>query len=163
MRLDDEVRGEELAVQIWELKGREANQEGNSFWKKLVVVQSLSHVQIFVTPWTGAHQAPLTSTISQNLLKFKPTDLVMLSNHLFLYFSLLFLPSIFPSIRVFSNESTPCIRWPIYCSFSLSISPSNEYSGLISSRIDCFDILAIQGTLKNLLQYHNSNTSILLK
>ena len=162
MRLDDEVRGEELAVQIWELKGRETNQERNSFWKKLVV-QSLSHVQIFVTPWTVAHQAPLSSTISQNSLKFKPIDLVTLSNHFFLYFSLFFLPSIFPSIRVFSNESIPCIRWPIYCSFSLSISPSNEYSGLISSRIDYFDILAIQGTLRNLLQHHNSNTSILLK
>ena len=127
MRLDDEVRGEELAVQIWELKGREANQEGNSFWKKLVVVQSLSHVQIFVTPWTGAHQAPLTSTISQNLLKFKPTDLVMLSNHLFLYFSLLFLPSIFPSIRAFSNESALRIRWPKYW-FQLPL----EWTGWIS-------------------------------
>ena len=128
---------------------------------KFVIVQSLSCVQHFVAPWTAAHKAPLSSTISQSLLKFKPIDPVMLSNHLILYFSLLFLPSIFPSLRVFSNESTPCIRWLNYYSFS--ISPSNEYSGLISSRIDWFDILAIQGTLKNLLQHHNLSTSILLK
>ena len=122
-----------------------------------LVVQSLSHVQLFVTPWTIAHQAPLSSTVSWSLLKFMSVELVMLSYHLILCSLLLLLPSIFPSIRVFTNESTPPIRW----SFSFSISPSNEYSGLISFRIGWFDLLAVHGTLKSLLQHHNSKTSVL--
>ena len=114
-----------------------------------VVVQSLSHVWFFVTPWTTAHQASLSFTISHSLLKLMSSELVIPSNHLILCHSLLFLPSIFPSIRVFSNESALCIKWPKYWSFSFSISPSNDYSGLISFRIDWFD-LAVQGTLKSL-------------
>ena len=106
------------------------------FAKAIVVVRSLSHIQLFVTPWTTAHQASLSSIISWSLLKFMSIESVMLSNHLILFCPLLLLPSIFPSIRIFSNESVLCIRWPKYCSFSFSISPSNEYSGLISFRID---------------------------
>ena len=115
-----------------------------------VVVQSLSHIQLFETPWTAACQASLSFTISQSLLKLMPVESVMLSNHLILCCPLLLLPSVFPSIRVFSDKSTLPIRWPKYCSFSFSISPSNEYSGLISSGIDWFDFLAVQGTLKSL-------------
>ena len=126
-----------------------------------VVFQSLSHVQLFVTPWTAVCHTFLSSTISQSFLKFISTELVMLSNYLFLCHPLLLLPSIFPSIRVFSSESVLCIRWPRYWNFSFSTSPSNEYSGLISFRIDWFDLLAVQGTLKNLLQHHNSKASIL--
>ena len=124
-------------------------------------VQSLSHVQLFVTPWTAAHQASLSITNSWSLLRLKSIELVMPSNHLILCRPLLLLPSIFPSIRVFSEESALHIRWPQYWSFSFSISPSNEYSGLISFRIDWFDLLSVQGTLKNLLQYHSSKASIL--
>ena len=103
--------------------------------------------------WDAAHQASLSFTISWSLLKFMSIELVILFNHLFLYHPLLLLPSIFPSIMVFSNELALCFRWPKYWSFS--ISPSNEYSGLISFRIDWFDLLAVQGTLKSLLQHHN--------
>ena len=124
-------------------------------------VQLLSHVWLFVTPWNTAHQASLSITNSQSLLKLMFIELVMLSNHFILCHPLLLLPSIFPSIRVFSNESFLCIRWPKYLSFSFSISPSNEYSGLISFRMDCFDLFAVQGTLKSLLQYHSSKASIL--
>ena len=124
-------------------------------------VQSLSHVWLFATPWTAAHQASLSITNSQSLPKLMSVELVMPSNHLILCRPLLLLPSIFPSIRVFSNESVLHIRWPNYWSFSFSISPSNEYSELISFRIDWFDILAVQGTLKSLLQHHNSKGSIL--
>ena len=124
-----------------------------------VVVQSLSHVRLFVTPWTAC-QAPLSSTISQSLFKFMSTESVMLSNHVILCCPPLLLPSIFPSIKVFSNESALCTRWPAFWSFSFSISPSNEYSELISFRIDWFD-LAVQGTLKDLLQHHNLKASIL--
>ena len=109
----------------------------------LVVVQSLSHVQLFATPQTVAHLAPLSSTISQSLLKFMSIESVMLSNYLILCCPVLLLPSIFPSIRVFSSESPYHIRWPKYWSFSFSISPSKEYSGLISFRIDWFDLLAV--------------------
>ena len=116
-------------------------------------VQSVSHVRLFVTPWTVACQASLSFTISQSLLKLMSIELMMPSNHLILCYPLLLLPSIFSSIRVFSNESALCIRWPKYWSFSFSISPSNEYSGLISFKIDWFD-LAVQGTLKHLLQHH---------
>ena len=126
-----------------------------------VVVQSLSHVQLFATPWTAVHQAPLSFTISWSLPKLMSIESVMPSNHLILCRPLLLLPSIFPIIRVFSNESVLCIRWPKYWSFSLSTSPSNEYSGLISFRIDWFDLLAILGTLKSLLQNHSSKASIL--
>ena len=127
----------------------------------VVVVQSLSHVWEFVTLWTAACQAPLSSIISQSLLKFMSIEPVMPSNHLILCRPLLLPPSIFPSIRVFSNKSVLCIRWPKYCSFSFSISPSNEYSGLISFRIDWLYFLAVQGTLKGLLQHYNSKASIL--
>ena len=124
-------------------------------------VQLFSHVQLFATPWTAAHQASLSITNSWSLLKLMFIESVMPSNHLILCYLLLLLPSIFPSIRVFSNKSVLCIRWPKYWSFSFSISPSNEYSGLISFRMDGLDLLAVQGTLKSLLQHHSSNASIL--
>ena len=114
-------------------------------------VQSLSRVQLFATPWTAAHQACQSIINSRSLLKFMSFESVMPSNHL-IHFHPLLPPSIFSSIRVFSNESAFHIRWPKYQSFSFSISPSNEYSGLISFRIDWFDLFAVQGTLKNLLQ-----------
>ena len=123
-------------------------------------VQSLSQVRLFATPWTAAHQVSLSITNSQRLLKLMSVELVMPSNHLILCCPLLLLPPIFPSIRVFSSESVFQIRWPKYWSFSFSISPSNEYSGLISFRIDLFDLLAIQGTLKSLLQHCSSKASI---
>ena len=128
--------------------------------RHLSSVQSLSHVQLFATPWPAAHQASLSITNSQTLLKFTSIELVMPSNHLILCHPLLLLPSIFPSIRVFSSESVLCIMWLKYWSFSFSISPSSEYAGLISFRIDWFD-LAIQATLKSLLQHHSSKASIL--
>ena len=121
----------------------------------------LSHVQLFVTPWTAAHQASLSFTVSQSLLKLMSIESVMPSNHLIFCHPLLLLLSIFPSIRVFSSESTLCIRWPNYWSFSFSISPFNEYSGLISFRLDWLDLLSVQETLKSLLQHHNSKASIL--
>ena len=124
-------------------------------------VQSLSCVRLFVTPWTVAHQASLSITNSRSLLKFLSIESVMPSNHLILSHLLLLLPSIFPSIRVFSNESVLCIRWPKYWSFSFRVSPSNEYSGLISFRMDWLDPLAVQGTLKSLPQHHSSKASIL--
>ena len=114
-----------------------------------------------VTPWTAACQASLSITSSRSLLKLMSIKLVMPSNHLILYHPLLLLPSIFPSIRVFSNESLLCIRWPNYWSCNFSISPSNEHPGLISFRMDWLDLLAVQGTLKSLLQHHSSKASIL--
>ena len=123
-------------------------------------VQSLSHVRLFTTPWTAARQASLSITDSRGLLKLLSIGSVMPSNHLILCRPLL-LPSIFPSIRVFSNQSALRIRWPKHWSFSFSISPSNEYSGLISLKIHWFDLLAVQGTLKSLLQHHSSEASIL--
>jgi len=114
-----------------------------------------------VTPWTAACQASLSITSSQSLSKLMSIELVMPSNHLILCHPLLCLPSIFPSIRVISNESALCIRWPNYWSFSFNISPSNEHPGLISFRMDWLDHLAVQGTLKSLLQHHNSKASIL--
>ena len=125
------------------------------------LVQSLSHVQLFKTPWTAACQASLFITNSQSLLKLMSIESVMPSNHLILCRPLFLLPSIFPSIRVFSNESVPHIRWPKYWSFSFNISPSNGYSGFISFRMDWLDLLAVQGTLKSLLQHHSSKASIL--
>ena len=115
----------------------------------------------FVAPLTAACQASLSITSSHSLLELMSIESVMPSSHLILCHPLLFLPPIPPSIRVFSNESTPCIRWPKYWSFSFSISPSNEYSGLISFRMDWLDLLAVQGTLKSLLQHHSSKASIL--
>ena len=125
-----------------------------------IVVHSLSCVHFFVTPWTAACQAFLSITNSQSLLKLTCIDSVMPSNHLILCCPLLLLPSIFPSIRVFSNESALHIRWPKYWSFSFSISPSNEHPGLISFRMDWLDLLVVQGTLKSLLQHHSSKPSL---
>ena len=124
-------------------------------------LQSLSCVQLFMTPRTAAHQASLSITISQSSLKLMFIKLVMPSNHLIFCRPLLFLPSIFPSIRDFSNESVLHIRRPKYWSFCFRISPSDEYSGLISFRMDWLDLLAVQGTLKSLLQHHSSKASIL--
>ena len=121
-----------------------------------VVVQLLSHVWLFVTPLTAAHQISLSSTISQSLLKFMSIESVMPSTYLVFCHPRLLLPSIFPSIRVLSNESALWFRWPNYWTFSFNISPSNEYSGLISFRIDWFDLFTVQETLKSLLQHHNS-------
>ena len=124
-------------------------------------VQLLSRVQLFATLWIAARQASLCITNSRSPPKHVSIESVMPSNHLILCRPLLLLPSIFPSIRVFSNESALCIRWPKYWSFSFSICPSNEHSGLISFRMDWLDIFAIQGTLKSLLQHHSSKASIL--
>ena len=129
---------------------------------KYTSVQSLSCVRVFATPWTVAHQASPSIASSWSLLKLMSIESVMPSNYLILCCPLLLPPSIFPSIRGFSNESVLHIRWPKYWSFSFSISPSNEYSGLISFRMDWFDLLAVQGTLKSLLQHHSSKASILL-
>jgi len=126
-------------------------------------IQLLSRVQLFANPWTAVHQASLSITNSRSLLKLMSIKSVVPSNHLILCHSLLLPPSIFPSIKVFSNESVLCIRWPKYWSFSFNISPSNEYSGLISFRMDWLDPLAVQGTLKSLLkhQFESINSSAL--
>ena len=124
-------------------------------------VQSLSHVQLFATPRTAAYQVSLSITNSWSLLKLKSIKLVMPSNHLILCCPLLLPPSIFPSIRVFSNESALHVRWPKYWSFSFNISPTNEHPRLISFRMDWLDLLAVQGTLKSLLQHHSSKASSL--
>ena len=125
-------------------------------------VQSLSRVWLFATPWIAAHQASLSITDSWSSFKLMSIELVMPSNQLILCYPLLLLPSIFSSIRVFSNESTLHIRWPkYYWSFSFNISPSNEHSGLVSFRMDWLDLLAVQGTLRSLLQHHSSKASIL--
>ena len=125
------------------------------------LVQSLSRVQLFVTPWTTARQTSLSITDSWSSPQLMSIKSVMPSNHLILCCPLLLLPSIFPSIRVFSNESALCIRWPKYWSFSFNISPSNEHPGLTSFRMDWLDLLTVQGTLKSLLQHHSSKASIL--
>ena len=130
-------------------------------FKQLGSVQLLSHVQLFATAWTASHQASLSITNSWNPPKPMSIESLMLSNHVILCCPLLLLPSIFPRIRVFSNESALHIRWLKYWCFSFSISPSNEYSGLISFRMDWLYLLAVQGTLKSLLQHHNPKTSIL--
>ena len=129
----------------------------NSLW----VVQLLSCVRLFATPWAAEHQASLSFTVSQSVLKLTSTESVMPSNHLVLCCPLLLPPSIFPSIRVFSSKLALHSRWSKYWSFSFSISPSNEYSGLISFRIDWFHLLGVQGTLKSLLQHCSSRASIL--
>ena len=135
-------------------------------YTKLLAAQGFSsvtqsYVRLFMTPWTAACQASLSITNSQSLLKLMSIESVIPSKHLILCHPLLLLPSIFPSNRVFSNESVLCIRWPKHWSFSISISPSNVYSGLISFRTDWFDLLTIQGTLKSLLQHHTLKASIL--
>ena len=127
---------------------------------QFISVQSLSRVQLFVTPWTAAGQASLSITNSRNLLKLMSIESVMPPNHLILCRPLLLLPSIFPRIRIFSKESVLPIKWPKYWSFSFSNNPSNEYSRLISFRIDWLDLLAVQETLKSLLQNHSSKASI---
>ena len=124
-------------------------------------VQSLSHVPLFATPWTAACQASLSITNSRSLPKLMSIESAMPTNHLILCHPLLLLPSVFPNIRVFSNESALRIRWPKYWSFSFYVSPSNEHPGLISFRMDWLDLLAVQGTLKSLLQHHSSKASIL--
>ena len=123
-------------------------------------VQSVSRVRLFATPWIAAHQASLSITISRSSLKLMSIESAMPSSHLILRCPLLLLPPISPSIRVFSNESTLCMRWPKYWSFSLIIIPSKEHPGLISFRMDWLDLLAVQGTLKNLLQRHSSKASL---
>ena len=132
-----------------------------SLFLQLVLVQSLSHVWLFVTPWTAACQASLSITNSWSLLKLRSIESVMPSIYLILCHPLRLPPSIFPSIRVFSNESVLPMRWPKYWSFSFSISPSHEYSGLISFRMDWLDLPSVQGTLRSLLQHHSSKASIL--
>ena len=128
----------------------------------MLVVQSLSCVWLVVISWSAARQASLSFSVFWNLLRLLSVELVMPSNRLIFRRPLLLLPSsVLPSIRVFSNESAPCIRWPNYWSFSFSISPFNEYSGLISFRIDLFDLAVVQGTLNSLLQHHNSKASVL--
>ena len=124
-------------------------------------VQALSHIRLLVTPWTAVCQASLSVTNSQSLLKLMSSESVMPSNHLILCHPLILLPSIFPSIRAFSNESLLRIRWPKYWSFCFSISPSNDYLGLISFRMDWLDLLAVQRTLKSLLQHQSSKASVL--
>jgi len=141
----------ELRVACW--WGVCSGTEHLALW--FLVVQWLGHVRLFATPLTAARQASLSFTVSQSLLKLMSIDLVMPSKHLILCCPLLLLSSIFPSIRVFSNELAFCIRWPKYWSFSFSINPSNEYSGLISFRIYWFHHLVVQGILKSLLRYHN--------
>ena len=127
----------------------------------VVVVQLLSRVWLFATPWTAGLQGSLSLTISWTLLRLRSIESVMLSNHFIPRCPLLLLRSISPSISIFSNESAVCIKWPKYWNFSFSISPSDEYSGFISYKIDWFDLLAVQGTLKSLIQHHSSRASIL--
>ena len=142
----------EMQVFLW---------ESDFIFFRWVQFSSVSHVRLFVTSWTVAHQASLSITKSQSLLKLMSIESVMPSSHLIHCHPLLLLPSIFPRIMVFYNESALRIRCPKYCSFSFSIRPSNEYSGLISFRMDWLDLLAVQGTLKSLLQYHSSKASII--
>ena len=149
-----ESNGLSVIYQVWKFK--------NIYSCIHSSVQSLSHVQLFVIPWTIAHQASLSITNSQSLPKLMSIELVMPSNHLILCHPLLLLPSIFLSIRAFSNESALQIRWPKYWSFSFNISSSNEHPELISFRMDWLDLLVVQGTLKSLLQRHSSKASILL-
>ena len=156
------AEGDTVGWYHW-LNGHEFEQtQGESEGQgSLSSAQLLSCVRLSVTPWTTALQATLSITSSQGLIKLTSIESVMPYEHLILYHPLLLLPSIFPSIRVFSNESSLHIRWPNYWSFSFSISPSNEHSGLISFRMDWLDLLAVQGTLKSFLQHHNLKASIL--
>ena len=143
------------------MKNKTQHLISQSIWIQVIVIQSLSHAQHFATPWTAAHQCSQSFTIAWSLLKLRSIKLVMPSTHLVFFCTLIHLPSIFPSIRVFSNESSLHTRWPKYWSFSFIISPSKENSGLISFRIDWFDLLAVQGTLNNLFQNHSSKASVL--
>ena len=152
--------GGELSVQWWQDPFSHSPISKETFCERNSV-QSLSRVQLFATPWTAACQTSLSITNSQNLLKLMSIESVVPSNHLIHCCPLLLLSSIFPSIRIFSKESVLCIRRPKYWSFSLSISPSNEHSTLISFRMDWFDLLAVQGTLKSFLQHHSSKALIL--
>ena len=136
--------------------------EDSSLMNQFSSVQSFSHVRLFMTPWTAAHQASLSITSSQSLLKLMSIESVMPSNHLIFCRPLLLPPSIFPSIRVFSKESALCIRWPKYWSFSFNISASSEHPGLMSFRMDWLDLLSVRGIL-NSLQHHSSKASILLR
>ena len=151
-------QGSNTCLLHWQMDSYPLSHQGNL---SLSSVQSLSCVQFFATPWTAACQASLSLTNSQSLPKLMSIESVMPSNQLILCHPLLLLPSIFPSIRVFFNESALRIRWPKYWSFSFSISPSDEHPGLISFRMDWLDLLAVQGTLKSLLQHHSSKASIL--
>ena len=144
-----------------EMKLDEVRKGGKRRSEFVSSVQSLSHIWLFVTPWTTAHQASLTITNSWRQLKLMSIALVMPSSHLILFCPLLLMLSTFISIRAFTNESVLCIRWPKYWSFSFSISPSNEYSGMICFRMDWLDLLEVQGTLRSLLPYHSSKASIL--
>ena len=146
--------------EVWRAAVYGATESQTWLSTSVVVVQALSCVQLFATPWTAARQVSLSFTNSRSLLKLMSIESVI-PNHLILCRPLLLLPSIFPSIRVFSNESVLLIRWPNYWSFSFRISPSNEYLGLISYMMDWLDLLAVQGTLKRLLQHHSSKASIL--
>ena len=156
--------GRSLGGGLKQPNGRERCSISASGWRLLRYqfssVQSLSHFRLFATPWIAARQASLSITNSRSWLKLMSIESVMPSNYLILCRPLLLLPSIFPSIRGFSNESTLHMRWPKYWSFSFSISPSNEYSGLISFRMDWLDLLTVQGTLKSLLQHHSSKAPI---
>ena len=149
----------QMRILEWVVRGYSRPRDQIHIWFSFVV-QSFSHVWLFEAPWTAAHQASLSFTISWNLLKLMSIELVMPSNHLVICHPLLFLPSIFPSIRVFSNESALCIRWPKYWSFSFSISPFNEHSGLISFRMDWLDLLAVQETQESSLipQFESINS-----
>ena len=150
-----------LGTGAWENWHQNADTLAAAYICFLSSVHSLSHVWLFATQWTAACQASLSITNCQSLPKLMSIESVMPSNHLILCNPLLLLPSIFPSIRVFSNESALCVRWPKYWSFSYNISPSNEHPGLISVRMDWLDLFAVQGTLKSLLQHHSSKASIL--
>ena len=145
-----------MKINKLEIAGHEASGKGFGQFRS---DQSLSRIQLFATPWIAAHQASLSITNSRSSLRLTSIELVMPSSHLILCHPLLLLPPVPPSIRVFSNESTLCMRWPKYWSFN--ISPSNEHPGLITFRMDWLDLLAVQGTLETLLQHHNSKESIL--
>ena len=164
--MSEKITNSFISPQIWSWLWKSMRVE-QSVWSFVLSmlsfssVQSLSRVQLFATPWTAARQASLSITNSRSPPKPMSIVSVIPSNHLILCHPLLLLPSIFPSIRVFSNESALCIRWTKYWSFSLNISPSNEHPGLIFFRMDWLDFLVVQGTLRNLLQRHSSKASIL--
>ena len=155
------MRGRRQRGETYKNKSKTINKMSMRASVQFSSVQSLSHVQIFATPWIAAHQASVSITNSRSSLKLMSIELVMPSSHLILCRPLLLLPPILPSIRVFSNESSFHRRWPKYWSFSLSIIPSKEHPGPISFRMDWLDLLAVQGTLKSLLQHHSSKSSIL--
>ena len=157
--IKSKYKGWKIRCQIYKWYIHTKREKCSSF--QFSSVQSLSHIQLFATPWTAARQASLSITNSWSPPKPISIESVMPSNHLILCLPLRLLPSIFPSIRVFSNESALCIRWPKYWSFSFSISPSNEHPGLTSFRMDWLDLLAVHRTFKSLLQHHSSKASIL--